>query len=187
VSSATKVSSRVSRSTGVLKSLFMHDLVSMVVCVNRGGHARASNSLRGASARRCGRQILGFWSSIPAESRLVGLPFRLAANRSCRAAPKLSHNVASSADGRVIGESTRTKVRTAYAALLPEMRRWREAGLSYRQIAGCLDGAGSTARTRAPWNHNQVKVVLSRVESYSAGQGGSHRLAHRIRSATRQH
>ncbi|MBV8128569.1 MAG: recombinase family protein [Planctomycetaceae bacterium] len=60
-------------------------------------------------------------------------------------------------------EATRAKARTADAALLSEMKRWQEAGLSYRQIAGCLNGVGSTTRTGAAWNHNQVKRVLTRA------------------------
>jgi hypothetical protein len=60
--------------------------------------------------------------------------------------------------------ATSAQARTAYAALLPELRQWRAAGLSYRDIAAMLNGEGRTTRTGAPWNHNQVKRVLSRVE-----------------------
>ena len=62
-------------------------------------------------------------------------------------------------------EATRAKARAAYAALLPEVRGWREAGLSYREIAALLNGAGHATRTGAVWNHNQVKRVIARVES----------------------
>ena len=60
-------------------------------------------------------------------------------------------------------ETTRAKARAAYAALLPELRGWRESGLSYRQIADILNGASHTMRTGAAWNHNQVKRVLTRA------------------------
>jgi DNA invertase Pin-like site-specific DNA recombinase len=60
-------------------------------------------------------------------------------------------------------ETTKKQARTAYAALLSELRQWREAGMSYRQIAALLNGAGHTMRTGAAWNHNQVKRVLARV------------------------
>jgi len=59
-------------------------------------------------------------------------------------------------------EATRVNARIAYAALLPEVRGWREAGLSYREIAALLNGAGHATRSGAAWNHNQVKRVLSR-------------------------
>ncbi len=65
--------------------------------------------------------------------------------------------------GRRGTEATRAKARVAYAALLPELRQWREAGLSYREIAAMLNGGGRTTGTGAPWNHNQVKRVLTRV------------------------
>ena len=59
-------------------------------------------------------------------------------------------------------KATRAKAQTAYAALLPEIRRWREAGLSYRQIAGLLNDDGRTSRTGVAWNHAQVRRVLAR-------------------------
>lgn len=66
--------------------------------------------------------------------------------------------------GRRGAAATSAQARTAYAALLPELRQWRAAGLSYREIAAMLNGGGRTTRTGALWNHNQVKRVLSRVE-----------------------
>ena len=66
--------------------------------------------------------------------------------------------------GRRGAAATSAQARTAYAALLPELRQWRQAGLSFRQIAALLNGGDRTTRTGAPWNHNQVKRVLSRVE-----------------------
>ncbi len=66
--------------------------------------------------------------------------------------------------GRKGAEATRAKARAAYAAVLPEMRAWRSAGLSYRQIAALLNGGGRTSRNGLPWNHNQVKLVLDRAD-----------------------
>jgi DNA invertase Pin-like site-specific DNA recombinase len=60
-------------------------------------------------------------------------------------------------------EVTRAKARTAYVAMLPELRAWRAAGLSYRQIAGLLNGSGRTSRTGVTWNHAQVRRVLART------------------------
>ncbi len=66
--------------------------------------------------------------------------------------------------GRRGAAATSAQARTAYAALLPELRQWRAAGLSYREIAAMLNGGGRTSRIGAPGNRNQVKRVLSRVE-----------------------
>ena len=44
--------------------------------------------------------------------------------------------------GKKGSESTRTKARTAYIAVLPKLQEWRLRGLSYRQIAALLNGAG---------------------------------------------
>jgi len=60
-------------------------------------------------------------------------------------------------------EATRAKALAAYAAIIPEMRAWRSAGLSLRQIAALLNGEGHTSRSGLPWNHNQVKLVLDRA------------------------
>ena len=65
--------------------------------------------------------------------------------------------------GRKGAATTSAKVRTAYAAIVPELQRYRAAGLSYRQIAGLLNGAGHVTRSGAPWNHAQVARVLARV------------------------
>jgi DNA invertase Pin-like site-specific DNA recombinase len=67
--------------------------------------------------------------------------------------------------GRRGAAATSAQARTAYAAILPELRRWRESGLSYREIAAMLNGGGHTTRTGAAWNHNQVKRVLDRAGS----------------------
>ena len=52
--------------------------------------------------------------------------------------------------GRRGAAATSAQARTAYAALLPELRQWREAGLSYREIAAMLNGGGHTTRTGLP-------------------------------------
>jgi DNA invertase Pin-like site-specific DNA recombinase len=65
--------------------------------------------------------------------------------------------------GRRGAAATSAQARTAYAAVLPQLRQWRQAGLSYREIAALLNGGGHTTRTGAPWNHNQVKRVLDRA------------------------
>ena len=65
--------------------------------------------------------------------------------------------------GRRGAAATRAQARTAYVAVLPELRAWRAAGLSYRQIAGLLNGSGRTSRTGVTWNHAQVRRVLARA------------------------
>lgn len=65
--------------------------------------------------------------------------------------------------GRRGATATRVKARTAYAAVLPELRQWRAAGLSYRQISALLNGGGHLSRSGAPWNHAQVRRVLARA------------------------
>lgn len=62
--------------------------------------------------------------------------------------------------GRRGAAATSAQARTAYAAVLPELRRWRAAGLSFRQIAGLLNGAGHATRSaRQPeedrWSRRQ--------------------------------
>ena len=64
--------------------------------------------------------------------------------------------------GRRGAAVTREQARTAYVAVLSELRAWRAAGLSYRQIAGLLNDSGRTSRTGDPWNHAQVRRVLAR-------------------------
>ena len=64
--------------------------------------------------------------------------------------------------GRRGAATTRKQARTAYAGVMPELRACRVAGLSYRQIADHLNGAGRTSRTGVAWNHAQVRRVLAR-------------------------
>jgi hypothetical protein len=66
--------------------------------------------------------------------------------------------------GRRGAATTKAEAQAAYAAIVPELRRWRESGLSYRAIAALLNGEGRATRTGAAWNHNVVKRVLSRVD-----------------------
>ncbi len=63
--------------------------------------------------------------------------------------------------GRKGAATTRSQARTTYAAIMPELRQWRVSGLSYRAIAGLLNGAGKVTRSGVPWNHAQVRRVLS--------------------------
>ena len=58
--------------------------------------------------------------------------------------------------------STSAKARTAYAAIMPELRAWRNCGLSYQTIAELLNGAGAVTRTGMLWNSSQVRRVLVR-------------------------
>ena len=58
--------------------------------------------------------------------------------------------------------STSAKARTAYAAIMPELRAWRTSGLSYQNIAELLNGAGAVTRTGMGWNSSQVMRVLVR-------------------------
>ncbi len=63
--------------------------------------------------------------------------------------------------GRKGAATTRGQARTAYTAIMPGLRAWRASGLSYRQIAGLLNDAGHVTRSGVPWNHAQVRRVLS--------------------------
>jgi DNA invertase Pin-like site-specific DNA recombinase len=65
--------------------------------------------------------------------------------------------------GKRGADTCRAQARTAYAALLPQLREWRSAGLSLRQISARLNDAGHTTRNGAPWNHAQVRRVLTRA------------------------
>ena len=65
--------------------------------------------------------------------------------------------------GRKGAATTSAKARTAYAAIMPDLRAWWASGLSFRQIAGLLNGAGHVTRSGVPWNHAQVRRVLARV------------------------
>jgi len=73
--------------------------------------------------------------------------------------------------GRRGAAATSAQAQTAYAALLPELRQWRAAGLCFREIAAMLNGGGHTTRTGAPWNHNQVFFVRLLREGRK-GSGG---------------
>src|SRR5271157_269772 len=81
--------------------------------------------------------------------------------------------------GRKGSETTKKQARIAYAALLPELRGWRSAGLSYRQISALLNGAGHATRSGAAWNHNQVKRVLSQDRAEPQSREGNRDLRSR--------
>ena len=54
--------------------------------------------------------------------------------------------------GRRGARTNRTKARTAYASLLPQLREWRAAGLSFARISARLNDSGHTTRSGALWN-----------------------------------
>ena len=62
--------------------------------------------------------------------------------------------------GRRGAETNRAKARTAYASLLPQLREWRAAGLSFARISARLNDAGHTTRSGALWNPAQVRRAL---------------------------
>ena len=59
------------------------------------------------------------------------------------------------------------KARQAYADLVPQLRRLRQEGKSFREIAVALDRDGQTTRRGCKWNPIQVKRILDRSESES--------------------
>lgn len=67
--------------------------------------------------------------------------------------------------GRRGAETNRAKARTAYASLLPQLREWSAAGLSFARISTRLNDAGHTTRSGALWNAAQVRraLLLDRV------------------------
>lgn len=62
--------------------------------------------------------------------------------------------------GRRGAKTNRAKARTAYASLLPQLREWRAAGLSFARISARLNEAGHTTRSGALWNPAQVRRAL---------------------------
>ena len=62
--------------------------------------------------------------------------------------------------GRRGAETNRAKARTAYASLLPQLREWRAAGLSFARISARLNDSGHTTRSGALWNPAQVRRAL---------------------------
>ena len=62
--------------------------------------------------------------------------------------------------GRRGAKTNRTKARTAYASLLPQLREWRTAGLSFARISTRLNDSGKTTRSGALWNPAQVRRAL---------------------------
>jgi DNA invertase Pin-like site-specific DNA recombinase len=51
----------------------------------------------------------------------------------------------------------------AYAELVPVMAELRQQGKSFRDIAAALNEQGYATRRGKPWNHVQVRLVLSRA------------------------
>jgi DNA invertase Pin-like site-specific DNA recombinase len=62
--------------------------------------------------------------------------------------------------GRRGAETNRVKARVAYASLLPQVREWRAAGLSFARISARLNDAGRTTRNGCLWNAAQVRRAL---------------------------
>ena len=62
--------------------------------------------------------------------------------------------------GRRGAETNRAKARIAYASLLPQLREWRSAGLSFARISARLNDSGHTTRSGALWNPAQVRRAL---------------------------
>jgi DNA invertase Pin-like site-specific DNA recombinase len=58
-------------------------------------------------------------------------------------------------------ESKRRAAREAYADLMPQISKWRNSGLSLREIAHRLDAEGYTTRRGKAWNPVQVGKILS--------------------------
>lgn len=69
---------------------------------------------------------------------------------------------ASLAGAKASGERSIELAAEAYADLAPDVRAWREAGLSLRQIAARLNEEGHRTRRDKPWNQVQVKRILGR-------------------------
>ena len=57
-------------------------------------------------------------------------------------------------------QTNRVKARVAYASLLPQLREWRAAGLSFARISSRLNGAGQPTRSGCLWNPAQVRRAL---------------------------
>lgn len=68
------------------------------------------------------------------------------------------------AKGRAKGNARQARESVeVYDDLVPDMRRWRAAGLSLRQIADRLNEQGHETRTGAAWTQVQVKRTLDRA------------------------
>jgi DNA invertase Pin-like site-specific DNA recombinase len=62
--------------------------------------------------------------------------------------------------GRRGAETNRAEARTAYASILPQLREWRAAGLSFGKISARLNDTGQTTRSGCLWNPAQVRRAL---------------------------
>lgn len=66
--------------------------------------------------------------------------------------------------GRTIAARVkRERAAQAYVDLVPAIRRWKDQGLSLRDIAAKLNGEGHTTRRGKDWNPVQVARVLARA------------------------
>jgi DNA invertase Pin-like site-specific DNA recombinase len=64
------------------------------------------------------------------------------------------------------GEVAAANADAAYTGLADEIQAWRSEGLSFRAIAGRLNGQGHRTRRDKPWNQTQVKRVLDRIKKF---------------------
>jgi DNA invertase Pin-like site-specific DNA recombinase len=138
---------RLARNVHFLSGL-MESRIDFVCCDNPHANRLTLHILAAVAqdeARRISERIKAALAAYKARGGKLGTPANLTAAAAARGS-----------------EVTRARARIAYVAVLPELRQWRAAGLSYREIAAMLNGGGYTTRTGAPWNHNQVKRVLSR-------------------------
>jgi DNA invertase Pin-like site-specific DNA recombinase len=62
--------------------------------------------------------------------------------------------------GKRGAKTNRAKARTAYASILPQLREWRKAGLSFARISSRLNETGQTTRSGCLWNPAQVRRAL---------------------------
>jgi DNA invertase Pin-like site-specific DNA recombinase len=62
--------------------------------------------------------------------------------------------------GKGGAKTSRAKARIAYAGLLPRLREWRAAGMSFAIISTCLNETGQTTRSGCLWNPAQVRRAL---------------------------
>jgi DNA invertase Pin-like site-specific DNA recombinase len=65
--------------------------------------------------------------------------------------------------GKTSSQLHKARADDAYLDIAPDMRAWRQSGLTLRAIASRLNEQGHVTRQGKPWNQVQVKRVLERV------------------------
>jgi DNA invertase Pin-like site-specific DNA recombinase len=63
--------------------------------------------------------------------------------------------------------SHRARTDEACTNLVPDLQQLRSEGLSYQEIADCLNHEGHTTRRQKQWNWVQVKRVLDRSKAHA--------------------